>query len=569
MKKQLVSLLLILCMILAVFSLASCSKSGETDATAPATEDPVASADVTTEAAPDKWESLAPMIKLITEKERSLKFELSNHTTAEKSSKNDVYLKGPDAVEDGKTPKIQQMVYERNKKANDLLGTKIDYTFWDGGMGSLAERMDVVIKGKDADAPDLFVNMLFELSREMLNSGFKDVWSIPNTFFDFSTKGWLKEWMENLSFSNDRAYILGSDYFLDVFRAIPVLPFNMDMMNENAERLAPAIIQDGDPLGDGESLTPRFFDLVEKGGWTWDVLGKLCEAIWEDTDNDGQDSISDRLGILTDEFGEGGQCACSFIFSCGEELTVAYPIEDETSEYNNKQWIKYADTSEGLNRIFDAVKSVIDGPGSLSTNYTHAGNSPDQPGIAYHQTKFASGELLFAGAQLLGALEDEVFQNMVNLYSVVPCPKTDAQKTSYNSIVYSTGDAGAINVNVRPVKGKALTAYLQYCTEHSPKIREQFLQIVMKYNVTTYDQGTDRMLNIIYDSILWGRDKIVDDLAGVSGNRWHDFMRREHFAAGTDYISAQYASCRASKQKTLDKIMQKWYTLPKVGDTGN
>ena len=570
MKKQLVSLLLILCMTLAVFSLASCDKGGKNDVTeAPVTTEPVAKADDTTAEATttDKWEKLAPNVKIITEKERSLRFELSNHTTAEKSSKNDVYLKGPDTVEDGVTPKIQQMVYERNKTANDLLGTKIDYDFWDGGMGSLAERMDLVIKGKASDAPDLFVNMLFELSREMLNGGFKDVWSIPNSFFDFDSDGWLKEWMENLSFSRERAYILGSDYFLDVFRAIPVLPFNVDMMNENAVKLAPAILEDGEALGTDEKLTPRFFDLVERGDWTWDVLGELCAAIWVDLDNDGADSINDQLGILADEFGEGGQCACSFIYSCGEELTVAYPIEDESSAYNNRQWLKYADTSEGLNRIFDAVKSVIDGAGSLSTNYTHAGNSPDQPGIAYHQTKFAAGEVLFAGAQLLGALEDEVFQNMEDLYSVVPLPKTDSTK-SYNSIVYSTGDAGSINVNVKPAKGKALTAYLQYCTEHSPAIREQFLQIVMKYKVTTYDQGTDRMLNTIYASILWGRDKLVDDLAGVNSNRWHSFMRLQHFAAGSDYISTQYATYRASKQSELDKIMQKWYTLPKTGDTG-
>ncbi len=563
MKKQLVSLLLLLCMILAVFSFASCKKGGETDA--PATAEPASSAEATTDAATaattDKWNVLAPKVKMITEKERNLRFELSNHTTAEKSSKNDVYLKGPDSVVDGKTPKIQQMVYERNKTANDLLGTKIDYTFWDGGMGSLAERMDTVIKGKDPDAPDLFVNMLFELNRELPNSGFKDVRSIPNSFFDFTTEGWLTEWMNNLSFTGDRAYVLGSDYFLDVFRAVPVLPFNMDLMNENSAALAPAIIQDGETLGAGEDLTARFFDLVEQGGWTWDVLGKLCEAIWEDKDGSGSDSIYDQLGIITDEFGEGGQCACSFIFSCGEELTVAYPVEDENSDYNGKQWLKYADTSEGLNHIFDAVKSVIDGPGSLSTNYTHAGNTPEAPGIAYHQIKFANGDLLFAGAQLLGALEDEVFQNMVDLYSVVPCPKTDSSK-SYNSIIYSTGDAGAINVNVRPVKAKALTAYLQYCTEHSPAIREQFLQIVMKFKVTTYDQGTDRMLDIIYDGILYGRDKTVDDLN--SDPRWHRLMMSEKFVAGSDYISKQYAAFRTSKQKLLDDVMKTWYTLPKT-----
>ena len=578
MKKLTRVLSLLLCVLFCVFAFASCKGNGDGPsvtteaasgaATDGATEaertDGATAADETVAVTTDKWELVAPNVQLIVEKDRKLHIECSNHTTAEKTSKNDIYLKGPDEVVDGVTPLIQVMVYERNQAAHTLFGTSADYTYWDDGIDTLGDRIEVAVKGKASDAPDFFVNMEYVLSRELLNSAFKDVWSIPNSYFDFTTEGWLKEWMENLSLTGDRAYILGGDYILDVYRAVSVLPLNMTLMDDNAEKLAPVLLPEGESLGAGEELTPYFFDLVEEGKWTWEVLGKLSEAIWVDTDGNGQDSIYDQLGIIADEFGEGGQCACSFIYTCGEELTEVYTIEDETSPYYGKQWVKYADTSEGLNRIFDTVKSMIQGPGTLSTNYTHAGNSPEQPGIAYHQTKFAAGELLFAGAQLLGALEDDVFQQMTDLYSVVPFPKIDESK-SYNSIVCSTGDVGAINVNVNPRKARALTAYIQYCTENSPAIREQFLQIVTKYKTTVYNQGTDRMLEIIYNSIRFGRDKTIDDLAGSSGNRWHGYMRRQHYEAGSDYISVQYASVLSAKQTRLNQtIMQKWYTLPKV-----
>ena len=563
MKNRILTLVLLLCLVLCAF--ASCGKSGETAETtdAPGTAD-VGSTDAETEAAAtDKWEAESPKIKLISAKDRTLKFEMSNHTTAEKSSKNDIYIKGPDTIEDGVTPQIQQMIYERNRRADELFGTTVSYIFWDGGYDTVGDQIDLVVKGNAPDAPDLFVNMEFAISRELLNATFKDVLSIPNSYFDFTTEGWLYEWMMNLSLTGDRAYILGGDYFIDVYRAISLLPLNMTLMDANASKLAGAVLPEGETLGEGEELTPYFFDLVDKGNWTWDVLGKLSEAIWVDTDGSGSDSIYDTLGILADEFGEGGQCACSFIYSCGEELTEAYQIEDPTSPYNNKQWIKYADTSDGLNRIFDAVKAVIEGPGTLSTNYTHAGNEPDKPGIAYHQTKFAAGETLFAGAQMLGALEEDVFQQMTDLYSVVPFPKVDASK-EYNTIVCSTGDVGAINVNLNSRKARVVTAYVQFCAENSPAIRKQFQEIVTKYKTTVYDQGTDRMLNIIYKSIRWGRDKTIDDLAGVSSNRWHGYMRRQHFEAGSDYISTQYAAVRQTKQNRLDKDLQKWYTLPKV-----
>ena len=569
MKKCVLSLLLALCFAFSVLVFSSCDKGGqEVDAAGSATEEPLTDpsgteADTAEATTADKWEKLAPKVTMIAQNMRNFKIECSSRKTAVKESKNDIYLKGPDEVIDGVTPAIEQMVYQRNQAANKLLGTSVEFEFWDLEFNQQMPQIDLVVKGKTADAPDLFVNMLNDISHEMLEGSFKDVWSIPNSFFDFSAPGWLKDWMENLSFTGDRGYILGSDYFLDVFRAVPVLPFNMTLMDASADKLAPAILEDGDELGAGEKLTPRFFDLVDRGEWTWDVLGKLCAAIWVDKDNDGADSIYDQLGIIGDEYGDGGQCAGSFIYSCGETLTETYRIEDESSPYYQQQWIKYNDTSEGLNLIFEKVKRVFEGPGSLSTSYNFSSNTPEAPGIAYHHTKFAGGDLLFTGVCLLGGLEDDVFQNMEDLYSVVPCPKTNANN-EYNTIIYSTGDAGAINVNVKPPKAKALTAYLQYCTENSPAIREQFLQIVMKYKVTTYDQGTDRMLNIIYDAIRYGRDKTVDDLVGDSSTRWHGLMRHQHFQAGADFISTQYEANRAVKQKVLDDRLKIWYTLPKT-----
>ena len=574
MKKRIVSALLILCFLLSAFALSSCGKDGETaDTTAKATE-PAATESAATgseteeattvEATTDKWEELAEKVQVIVEKDRKLKIELSNHTTAEKSSKNDIYLKGPDSIEDGVTPRIQIMVYERNKAAHDLLGTSAEYSYLDGGFDSLAEQIDTMVKGKDPDAPDLFVNMIYELNREVLNSGFKDIMSIPDSYFDFNADGWLKAWMENLSFSGDRAYIIGSDYFLDVFRAIPVLPFNVTLMDANSERLAPAILGTDETLGAGEELSAYFFDLVDKGGWTWDVLGKICEAIWVDENGDGQDSITDQLGIIADTF--GGEAAAAFVYSCGKQLIEDYVIEDESSAYNHKQWLRYSSDTEVIGQIFDQVKAVFEGQGSLSTGGNRSNNTTDNPGLAYHHTKFAAREVLFAGVCTLGGLEDVVFQEMTDIYSVVPCPKADASY-SYNTVIFNSADAGAINVNANPRRARVLSAYLQYCTEHSPAIRNEFMQTVMKYKVTTYDQGTDRMLEIIYNSILWGRDKMVED-RNVEP-RWHGLMRTGLFLVGSDYIKQQVDSSLSYKQSSLDNVMKKWYTLPKVEPTGN
>ena len=84
----------------------------------------------------------------------------------------------------------------------------------------------------------------------------------------------------------------------------------------------------------------------------------------------------------------------------------------------------------------------------------------------------------------------------------------------------------------------------------------------MKYKVTTYDQGTDRMFTLIYDSIYWGRDKTIEDVNVEP--RWHGKMRENKFTVGSEYIAKLYSENLSKKQSKLDSVMKTWYTLPKV-----
>ena len=559
MKNRIVSLILFLCVVFSVFALASCGPK------TPATNTPTS--DTVTDATTDKWEVLAPRVKAIPESDRKLKIEYDTNSTASKTAKNDVYLKGPDSL-DSSIPKIERMVFDRNVAANELLGTTIEYVGWEDGWGNQSTRINTLVQAHDTSAPDLFVNMLYDLNMSLINGCFKDVWSLPGSFFDFEAPGWMDVWMKNMSFTGDRAYILAGDYFLDVLRVLTILPFNMTMMDANASKLTGAILGTGETLKAGEKLTPYFFDLVEDGKWTWDVLGELCEAIWVDKGTIGQDDIKDTLGIIADQ--NQGFSAGGYVYSCGEQLIIQDEITDPTTNAK-KQWLRYAPDSTGLDLIFNKVKAVFEGNGSLSTNYGPSKNTEAEPGLAYHHTKFAMGEILFGGVCLLGGLEDDVFQQMTDLYSVVPCPKPSEAGT-YNTIIYNTGDAGAINVHTSRNKARALSAFLQYCTEHSTEIRDEFLENVTKYKTTTYNQGTDRMLNIIYESILYGRDKTVEDLIGDQvggGSRWHSMMKINAFVVGSDFIAERYQALRDAKQTLLDETMETWYNLPKYEPPAN
>ena len=124
--KKLISVLLLLAML--VLALASCGGKAKETTAAETTAAPGTTAGETTVAATTedpKWEEIADKITIITERDRTLRIELSKHSDAEKTSKNDKYVVGPDEITPGETPLIEEMVYERNKAACDLLGVKI------------------------------------------------------------------------------------------------------------------------------------------------------------------------------------------------------------------------------------------------------------------------------------------------------------------------------------------------------------------------------------------------------------------------------------------------------------
>ena len=547
MKKLTVTLALLLCLVLCVFAFSSCGKKkkgGPADTTGEATA-----------ATTSKWPAIGAEVSAFAAEDRTLKIQYDmSSQNGEKIPTNDKYIKGPDSLDGADS--IGEKIYERNNTAKELFGLTIEYTYWDEfTWGKQAGKIKEVVDA--ADAPDLFIDMLYDLNLAMKTKNvFKDLWSLPGSYYDFTAEGWMKDWMESLSFTGDRAYILGSDYFIDILRAMGVLPFNMTLMNGKGNDLAPALFGADNGLSAGETMSARFFDFVDNGQWTWDALKKLCEAVWADSDGDGQNSYDDVLGIVSDRY--TGLPAALMVYSSGVSLTETYQINDEANEYNGKTWVRYNADSTALGTVFDAVAKVFTGQGAFVTNYT-----PDTgKNMSEHYVKFSGNTLLFAGPVILGALEDKAFQQRTIDWSVVPIPKVSADK-KYNTVIHNIADAGAVNVNTTPGKARALSAFLQYCSENSGEIKDEFLQIVTKYKTAVYDQGTDRMLDLIYSSVITGRDKAFEDVAeGTNGKSSSSLLKGSQYTGGSDYIVERYQTLLSEKQGRLDAILKTWYQLP-------
>ena len=103
MKKRIVALILILCLIPGVFALASCGPKKPAK-----TEKPT---EKVTEVTTDRWEVYGPEIKAaLDEESKSFKIELAEFNQVEKASRNQKYLAGPDKREGADS--IGQQIYE-------------------------------------------------------------------------------------------------------------------------------------------------------------------------------------------------------------------------------------------------------------------------------------------------------------------------------------------------------------------------------------------------------------------------------------------------------------------------
>ena len=196
--KKLISILLVAVML--VVALASCSSKKPAATTAATTTKPTTTAPPVTTTKPTinvegevhpKWETLATDVKAMDAARRSLKFELSDVPAGNFDTKNKEYMAGPDSPNGAST--IDRLVYERNQEASDLLGITIEYDHSNREAWSVA-RINIARVCNTADlegAPDMIVNMMYDMVGASLASSFRDLETIEDSYFDFTEEGWF------------------------------------------------------------------------------------------------------------------------------------------------------------------------------------------------------------------------------------------------------------------------------------------------------------------------------------------------------------------------------------------
>lgn len=538
MKKTrivLICLLVLLCMVM----LCSCDRgAGKTTTT---TTKPQTSSrpDSTT----DKWDQVdvGGVIKL----------QLSSLNDAELEAGGKKYMQGPDAPS---SDKVQNLVYQRNLEAKDILGLdEVQYYYINAGWGNITAVISDTEKN-GSDKPDMYCDIIYDMVRCVIDGCFYNLKLLTTDYtrtdgtiggyFDFEAEGYLADFMEGMTLSSDKMYLLGSEYFIDIIRGMMVMPVNIDMYHSK--------------VGDID----QFYQDIIDGKWTWDYLMNVSKMVYNDKTNNGN-SMDDILGLACET--GGGKAASGMVYST--DISIV-----KTEKRNGLYSFTYSSENKTLYDIFQKIAQVFKSEGIATCE---EGNVSDQ--VAEIRQVFAEGRMVFGGCVLMGAVEAETYQSMEQQFGLVPLPKlaefTDKKDADgnlipyeYNTLIHNVGRCGAISLST-PVP-HAISAFIQYCSENSSAVINEYYNFAMKYKYTS-DAGTAEMLDLIYDNIVSVREKALDDLIGAYNSdanslKWHSLLlgkKGGFYTENASQIDTVYSSAIKVKQTVIGQILAKWDAL--------
>lgn len=477
--------------------------------------------------------------------QKMLTIQLSNDAADPELPADVAYIQGPDKIsETTGVDKVKNLVKERNRNVESKkngINVKIDYkyTLVEGYSDRWSHVSSVIAQAErnysNSNKADLYIDLMYDmLGAACEKAVFDNILKYTKTdsgvagwvggYFDIeSYNGYNTALMSDMTLTEDRQVLIASDYFLDVLRAMLVLPFNLSMYTEYATDDADAA---------------KLYQMVLDGKWTWDQLlsynGVASSA--------GSATIDDSRILMA--IANGGMMATGFLYSTDYTIYKQdgdkYTLKTTCSEL--QQLFSKAGTLSG-------VRGIVMLPGESAA-------------VGESNRKFTSGEALFATVNMLGILETADFQGMTQgSLSILPVPKLNENR-EYSTLTNSRARVGALSYH--STNQAAMSAYIQLSTEESGTVKDTYFDdaILGKYLAGS---GASTILNMIYNRLGNAKNAIIENLilnrdwTIGKDNCWAQLIKQGNM---TQYqnISSMMAACVGAKQEVLNKAVEAWKT---------
>ena len=510
-----------------------------------------------------------PTVEWIDDDPIELYFMMSKNTDGgQHPSGCERYLAGEDLTA---METIDDKVAMRNSDAYLITNVNLKYDYYDDvpeyGWGRCMDIIFTTVKAGGTNAPDMFANFSYDMIGASLKGSFVNLKN-PNldigNYFSFldpdydesvNNRGYMYEYMESLSLSNHKMYILASDYFIDVMRSAYVIPVNVELLYMLGDSIT------GDLDEDGMFTLNDFYLDIENKGWTYKKLMDYSKAVFLNTGtaNLGED-IEDRLGFAVCL----GYASSALLYST--DITV---INKEWSESEGDYTYSYPTEATELYDIFDSVDDLMNTPGIVCID---SQNSPEYKKYGYSvssaiRARFCNNNILFGSVVTLSSLEYDAYQDFKtdSGLAIAPVPlymEKPGEDDNYNTAIRNTARPGAIATSTRNFT--ACSAFLDYQSTHSGDILNEYFSHYYDYDITGEGFVASRMLKFIRKNIGATLAKTVEDAAGIcySANAHVNISYIMEINRFKYDIRKDYDELREVKARYLELLCKEYLGLP-------
>ena len=474
-----------------------------------------------------------------------LTIQLSDNDTDPELPAVKEYIEGPDN-RTGETgvDKVKNAVYERNNdvksKRNGLnVSLKYVYTKVEGYSDYWSHVAPVIASSEENysaadDKPDLYIELMYDMMSVACEKAvFDNILKYTKTnnaglsnyvggYFDITkANGYNTALMDDMTLTSNRQVLLASDYFLDVIRAMLVLPFNLNIYKGYATNDADAA---------------KLYELVMDGKWTWDQLMSYKGV----ASNSGQATLEDTTLLMA--VANGGMMASGLLYST-----------DYSIYRQNGDSYKLKDTCTELQGLFKTAADFARTSGVVVVKGESAA-------VTTVNAKFVSGGALFATVNMLGILETDDFQKMeAGALSVLPVPKLK-EAYNYSTLTNSRARVGALSYH--SANQVQMSAYIQLSTEQSDTVKKTYFQDAVRGKYLA-GSGAGSVLNMIYDNLGNTKNVILENLILAKAwnigkdTCWAQLIKADNLT-GNENIQSKMASCVSAKQTILNNAVASW-----------
>ena len=486
------------------------------------------------------------------------------------------YLAGDD---DAYNFTIDKNVRKRNANAEKATSIKIRYAeYWPNtekyGWGSCVERIEEIVNSKGVkDTPDVYCNFVYDIVGAAVKGYFANLKGTSRGTGDLAGQnyflfmepgykesvdngGYMNEWMNSVTLSKTKMYVLGSDYFTDMIRAFFIIPVSVQVLNDVGPKVT------GDYDENGAFDIDDFYAQVKDMYWTYDLMIEYAKAAHIDDGN--SETAETWLGDKRVGFAicSGGLATSGLIYT--QDVMIIRKEFNDDPAVNDYEYY-YPETNDALEAYSSAVKKLVTSTGVAYVNKPTDASDPyniDKFGGTkpFHaiRNRFSEGAVLFGDIMMIGALEYDEYQKMADNggFGVVPVPlySDDASET-YLTQIHNVARPGAIAKNT--TKFVQCTAYLNYQSTHSTNILNDYYNTELMVKIAGGAKGTVEMLQYIREHVRTSFDKAMEDAMGIFIGEAAMNRKITYIFSTVDFkvddVRTEYAKVLPSKYKPIDK----------------